>query len=281
VTAPGEPNVDVATIEGFGEEWHAFTQEELDPAEHRRMFAEYFELLPLEELTEGEGFDLGCGSGRWAALVAPRVAVLHCIDPSRKALEVSRRRLSASPNVKFHLAGAHEIPLPDESQDFGYSLGVLHHIPDAELALRHCVAKLRRGAPFLVYLYYRFDNRPPWYRALWKMSELGRNVVSRLPFGARRAIAEVIAASIYLPVSRVARLAEKFGASVSSWPLSHYRNYGYYTMRTDALDRFGTRLEQRFSRGEIEAMMQRSGLENIQFRDAPPYWVAVGRRKAD
>lgn len=28
------------------------------------------------------GFDLGCGSGRWAFFVAPKVAKLHCIDRS-------------------------------------------------------------------------------------------------------------------------------------------------------------------------------------------------------
>ena len=45
-----------------------------------------------------------------------------------------------------------------------------------------------------------------------------------------------------------------------------------------ALDRFGTRLEQRFSRSEIRQMMERSGLRDIEFRDDVPYWVACGRR---
>ena len=49
-------------------------------------------------------------------------------------------------------------------------------------------------------------------------------------------------------------------------------------MRTDALDRFGTRLEQRFSRPEIEAMMIAAGLGEIVFRDDIPDWVACGRR---
>ena len=59
-------------------------------------------------------------------------------------------------------------------------------------------------------------------------------------------------------------------------PLSYYRNLGFYTMRTDALDRFGTRLEQRFSRKAIRAMMESAGLMNIRFSDAEPYWVACG-----
>jgi hypothetical protein len=49
-------------------------------------------------------------------------------------------------------------------------------------------------------------------------------------------------------------------------------------MRTDSLDRFGTRLEHRFTRAEIEAMMKATGLVDIRFRDDTPYWVACGRR---
>ncbi len=244
------------------------------------MFDRYFRIYPLRDLSEAEGFDLGCGSGRWAALVAPNVAKLHCIDPALKALEVSRRCLRGAENVEFHLAAAHEIPLAEGSQDFGYSLGVLHHVPDTELAMRHCVAKLKSGAPFLVYLYYKMENRSRWYRALWRVSDAGRQIISRLPFPLRRGFAEAIAATAYYPLSRAARLAERLGVDVSAWPLSNYRQLAYYTMRTDALDRFGTRLERRFSRDEIRTMMDRCGLTDIQFSDEPPYWVAVGRRKA-
>ena len=71
-------------------------------------------------------------------------------------------------NVEFHHASADAIPLPDGSQDFGYSLGVLHHIPDTARAMADAVRKLKPGAPFLVYLYYDFENRPAWFRGLWK-----------------------------------------------------------------------------------------------------------------
>tara|TARA_A100001011_G_scaffold295387_1_gene307685 strand:+ start:125 stop:295 length:171 start_codon:yes stop_codon:yes gene_type:complete len=52
-------------------------------------------------------------------------------------------------------------------------------------------------------------------------------------------------------------------------------------MRTDALDRFGTRLEQRFTRNEIKNMMQNAGLENIEFSNSKPFWVAVGNKSSD
>ncbi len=279
-SSPTSGNIDLKTVAGFGEEWASYDQRALDAEEWQRLFDAYFSTFPFGELPTGaEGFDLGCGSGRWAAGVAPRVGKLHCIDPSPKALSVSRQALAAYPNVDFHLAGADSIPLADFSQDFGYSLGVLHHVPDTERALRACVAKLKPGAPFLLYLYYALDGRPAWFRALWKATDTARLAISRLPFGLRKAVTTGIAATIYWPLARIAAAGEKRGRDVSHVPLGFYRNQSFYTMRTDALDRFGTRLEQRYTRAEIEMMMARSGLGQIVFRDAEPYWVACGRKR--
>lgn len=272
-------NIDAATVAGFGREWATFDQTELDEREHARLFDDYFSIFPFDTLPEdAEGFDLGCGSGRWAVLMAPRVGRLHCFDPSEEAAAVARRRLAGLASAEVRVAAADSIPLADGSQDFGYSLGVLHHIPDTEAAMRDCVRKLKPGAPFLVYLYYSLDNRPAWFRLVWKGSDGVRKLVSKLPFRPRRAVSDAIAASVYWPLARFSRLGERLGANVSNLPLSAYRDCSFYTMRTDALDRFGTRLEHRFSRAEIEAMMVRCGLGGIVFREGTPYWVACGRR---
>ncbi|MBV9929357.1 MAG: class I SAM-dependent methyltransferase [Alphaproteobacteria bacterium] len=270
-------NIDWRTVEGFGREWAAYDQSGLDAEEHERLFAAYFSLFAFDGL--GEGFDLGCGSGRWAKLVAPRVGHLHCIDPAGEALAVARRNLADLDNVSFHRAASDAIPLPDDSQDFGYSIGVLHHIPDAEAAMRDCVRKLKPGAQLLVYLYYRLDGRPAWFRALWRASDLVRKSVSRLPFRARKAVTDMLAGAVYFPLARLARLAEAAGLPAAGLPLYSYRNLSFYAMRTDALDRFGTSLEQRFTRGEIAAMMGRCGLVDVAFREEEPYWVAVGRKR--
>jgi ubiquinone/menaquinone biosynthesis C-methylase UbiE len=276
--APGL-NIDEPTVAGFGSEWAAYDQTELHDDELLRRFEEYFSEFPFDDLpANAEGFDLGCGSGRWATLVADRVGILHCIDPATAALEVARRRLGNHPSVRFHAATVDRIPLPDSSQDFGYSLGVLHHVPDPQSALRDCVKKLRPGAPFLLYLYYDLENRPAWYRALWKLSDFGRRTISRLPFAIKKGTTTVIAATIYWPLARAAAIGERLGADMSNMPLSSYRHLSFYTMQTDALDRFGTRLEHRFARTEIEQMMEFAGLSSIRFREATPFWTASGRR---
>jgi ubiquinone/menaquinone biosynthesis C-methylase UbiE len=270
-------NIDERTVEGFGDEWSAFDQTGLSEKELQRLFDGYFGIFPFDELRPGaEGFDLGCGSGRWAAKVVDRVGLLHCIDPSADALGVARKRLGDNPKARFHLASADSIPLPDGSQDFGYSLGVLHHVPDTRRALADCVHKLKPGAPFLVYLYYALDDRPRWFRLLWRASDVMRRRIARLPFRARKAVTNGIAALVYWPLARAAGLAKKMGADASAFPLSAYSYRSFYSMRTDALDRFGTALEHRFTRSEIEQMMAAAGLREIRFSETEPYWVACG-----
>jgi ubiquinone/menaquinone biosynthesis C-methylase UbiE len=273
-----KPNLDKSTVDGFGDEWQRFDQSDLDAEEAQRLFELYFEVFPWDVLPPAAtGFDLGCGSGRWAKWVAPRVDFLHCIDPS-SALDIAKRNLASMQNCECHSASVDSIPLSDESMDFGYSLGVLHHVPDTQAALASCVRKLKIGAPFLVYLYYAFDNRPAWFRVLWRMSDFLRGGVSRLPHSLRYFVSQIFACMVYYPLARGALLLERLGLNVENLPLSAYRKLSFYTMRTDALDRFGTRLEQRFTRAQIKQMMGSAGLEKIKFSENLPYWCAVGYR---
>lgn len=267
-------------MDGFGEEWSHFDQSELGIDERAVMYDEYFAVFPWDRLPDHpEGFDLGCGSGRWALLTSQRVGKLHCIDASEAALFVARRNLADQTNCEFHLASVDAIPLSDDSQDFGYSLGVLHHVPDTALALRACVKKLKLGAPFLVYLYYALDHRPWWFRALWRGTDRARRTIAALPESVRRRVTNAIALTVYWPLAKTCRVGEQLGLPVDNVPLNYYRNSSLYTMRTDARDRFGTTLEQRFTRAEIESMMRAAGLVDIRFSDHAPFWCAAGLRK--
>jgi SAM-dependent methyltransferase len=273
-------NRDEEVIKGFGEEWSTFDQSPTHIASDlQAQFDRYFSLFPWSGLpAKAVGFDAGCGSGRWAKFVAPRVGTLHCCDPSAKALGVAKVVLADNQNCQFHVAGVDDLPFATGSMDFGYSLGVLHHVPDPEAGLRACVRALKPKAPFLVYLYYDFENRPFWFRRLHRLTETLRFAVSRMPFKPRYWVSQLIAVLVYFPLAKIASGLERGGMNVESLPLSAYRHHSFYTMRTDALDRFGTRLERRFSRLAIEQMMMRAGLSNITFREDVPYWCALGRK---
>jgi len=278
--AAARGNLDPSTVAGFGREWSTFDQAKLPAAELDALFERYFRLFPWDELPMGAvGFDMGCGSGRWARRVAPRVGTLHCIDASPAAIEVARRNLSGQPNCDFHVASVDQIPLAPASADFGYSLGVLHHVPDTAAAIDACARVLHPGAPFLIYLYYALEQRPRWFRALWRAADLARRLVSRLPHRPKLWITSATAAVVYMPLARLARLVERLGGDVEALPLSTYRDSSFYTMRTDAYDRFGTRVEKRFTAATIRSMMEAAGLVRVVFSSEPPYWCAIGYKR--
>jgi SAM-dependent methyltransferase len=276
------PNIDKDVAAGFGREWSTFRQDKdaLSEAERQILFDSYFAIFPWEQLPPNPtGADIGCGSGRWSAIVARRVGHLHLLDASEAALDVARQNLADAPNVSFWTANVGEMPLSDDSLDFAFSLGVLHHVPDTPGAIRSIASKLRRDAPFLVYLYYALDNRPWWYRAIWRVSNITRVTVSRMPPVLRLGVSQIIAALVYWPLARLAAVLAKFGLTTEGMPLEFYRNRSFYVMRTDAYDRFCTRLEKRFTQRDIEGMLSDGGFDRIQFSDRAPYWCVVARRR--
>ncbi len=270
-------NLDDKVIDDFGEEWGRFDQSNLSLNDWIRIFNAYFDIFPWHSLPpESVGADIGCGSGRWAAAVAPRVAHLHVVDASAKAIKIAGENLREHHNITFHEASLDQLSIQDNSLDFAYSLGVLHHVPDTQAAICSIAKLLKPGAPLLVYLYHSMDDKPSWFRAIWFASDLIRKYVSRQPRIIKYSMCEVIALIVYFPFARTALLLKRFGLLPKLWPLAYYSDKEYYVMRTDALDRFGTRLEQRYTRGQVYEMLYASGIRNIRFSENAPFWCAVG-----
>jgi SAM-dependent methyltransferase len=252
-------NLDINTVKSFGSEWSRFPQDKLSEAEAKKIFESYFNVFPLSDLSrDSVGFDVGCGTGRWAKLLLPRVGHLNCVDPS-EALEVAKSNLSGFENVSFFKESVDSISLEENSHDFGYSLGVLHHVPDTEAAIRSCVKLLKPGAPLLLYLYYDLEGRGVFFTSLWKLSNLFRVMISRMP--------------------NFLKMFVWLGFSGKSLPLSFYSDKSFYTIRTDSRDRFGTPLEKRFNQSEIILMMKNSNLTKIKFSPLEPYWCVVGYKE--
>lgn len=272
-------NLDKKTVKSFGDEWVYFDQSRMTNKEAYKIFKRYFSIFPWKKISKSsDGFDMGCGSGRWAKFVAPKVKTLHCVDPSI-AINVAKKKLKKFKNIKFHQKSLDKSGLKENSQDFGYSLGVLHHVPDTKSAINSCVKLLKPGAPFLLYIYYSFENRPSWFKFLWAISNYIRLFIHRLPKFLKFLICDFIALIVYYPIARFVLIIEKAGYNLKNFPLHAYQNTSFYVMRTDARDRFGTPLEKRFSRKEIFKMMEESGLEKIKFKNSVPFWTAVGLKK--
>ncbi len=272
-------NVDHRTVSSFGKEWNAFHGfSELDLQYTGDM---YFDIVTKEMLNEQSTvIDLGCGSGRWIKYLEGRFKKMVGLDPS-EAIFAADKLLGENDKVELVRASTDNIPFPDGYFDFVYSLGVLHHIPDTEKALVDCVKKLRSGGYFLVYLYYRFENRPFYFRVFYWLSNLLRRGISKLPYRLKKLSSDFLAVVLYMPFVllcrflRFIKVPEKARFHI---PLQAYEKQSFYIIRNDSLDRFGTPLEQRFSRKQIQAMMEGAGLKDIIFSEKIPFWHAIGRK---
>jgi len=275
-----EQNIDQKTIDSFGEEWSKFdyfSKEEIEQVGN-----DYFDILP-DNILEKETttiLDAGCGTGRWAKYLADKVKVIECIDPSNAVL-TAQHLLKKNENVRISKASVNHIPFANESFDFVFSLGVLHHIPDTEEGIKKCVEKVKYGGYFLVYLYYNLDNRGISFKIMFWLTNIVRLFISKLPQKLKSLLCDLLACIIYLPMiflTKVVKTLLPFSKIYQRIPLSYYQNKSFRIIRNDSLDRFGTPLEKRFSKLEIKAMLKNAGLSNIVFSKKEPYWHAIGQK---
>ena len=277
--APGkDENLDQEVIDSFGHEWAAFDYSETETDEALdAQFLAYCAPIDLGHFNPNTSVaaDFGAGSGRWASRLLPYFCLVYALEPSDGASKVLKNKFSDEPRMRILQESVGVNSIPDDSLDLAMSLGVLHHIPDTGLAIKDVASKIKSGGVFLCYLYYKLDNKPIYYRGLFWISNSVRWVISRLPYVMRRFIARIIAGVVYLPLARTAKLLGKKGKNVSNFPLHHYASMPFVMLQNDALDRFGTRLEQRFSKKEITEMVTHAGfdLSTLKFSDGEPFWT--------
>lgn len=275
-----DSNIDKSTVDSFGQEWKAF--HEFSTKDLERLGDSYFDIVTDTMISPDKTIaaDFGCGSGRWTKYIAPRVKKIAAIDPS-DAIFAADELLADVKNAELYKASISNLPFADNYFDFGFSLGVLHHIPDTKQAMKDCVRKIKPGGYFLVYLYYDFEDRGFLFKMLYRISNAIRKPISKMSPKVKRFVCDILAVLFYMPFVLFSRLLRFFGVSKkirSKIPLHGYEKTSFYIIRNDSLDRFGTPLEQRFSKSQIENMMTESGLTGIVFGKEIPFWHAIGRK---
>jgi 2-polyprenyl-3-methyl-5-hydroxy-6-metoxy-1,4-benzoquinol methylase len=272
-------NVDAAVIASFGEEWLKFSN--FNEADINQFGDEYFDIADAAILNkDAYVLDMGCGSGRFSRYLSGKVGFIEMLDPS-EAIWAAEKLLCGIDNVRMINASADSIPFADDTFDLVMSIGVLHHIPNTQMAMKNCVSKVKPGGHFFVYLYYNLDNRGFAFRLLFKIVTMARKFISSMPSGIKKFMCDLLAVLVYMPVITFGKLLYKAGLKelAKKLPLSYYQDKSFFIIRNDALDRFGTRLEHRFSKVQIQVMMEDCGLTNIQFSDNKPYWHAIGEKR--
>jgi ubiquinone/menaquinone biosynthesis C-methylase UbiE len=113
-------------------------------------------VIPFDDLRNKDVLEIGVGQGTHAQLLAPRCRSFTGIDLTNAAAEITAKRLKL-----FKISGtvlqmdAERLQFPDQSFDYVWSWGVIHHSADTNRALAEIHRVLRPGGKFAAMVYHR------------------------------------------------------------------------------------------------------------------------------
>ena len=131
-------------------------------------------LIPFEQLRDWDVLEIGVGSGSHAQLIAPQCRTYIGIDLTEYAVTSTSRRFS-----RFDIPGrimrmdAEQMAFVDQSFDFVWTWGVIHHSADTGRVLREMYRILRPGGQATVMVYHRSWLYAYIYAALYRGIVLG------------------------------------------------------------------------------------------------------------
>jgi SAM-dependent methyltransferase len=275
VSPAADDSVRERTVEGFAYEWEHFGQPR---PEWRKNFLDYMRPLTADWFAGKLILDVGAGSGRHSAQAFHLGARVVAVDLG-DSIDVARRNLPDA--VLTVQADAERLPFAPGSFDLVMSIGVLHHLEDTQRALSSLVRYVRPGGHLHVYLYWVPEIR--WHRPLLKLVAQARRATVRLPYGVVHRLSYPLAAGLWaglvLP-HRFLRSHPLTSRVANTLPLKTYADYPFAVLVNDQFDRFSALIEQRFSRAQVQVMLERAGLEQVV--TVPNNgWLGDGRRPKD
>lgn len=144
---------------GFSSGHEAFTREYFE--EHSRFrysqYAPWLSSVARFDAYRGRRMlEVGCGMGTDLLEYARNGATVVGLDLTPRHLELAQRRFALFGQHGLFINGdAEQLSVRDDSFDFVYSNGVLHHIPDTQRAVDEIHRVLKPGGEALIVLYHR------------------------------------------------------------------------------------------------------------------------------
>lgn len=278
-SGPFDPET-ARTLASFGYEWTKF--DAIQP-EDELFWKRYFADVPLPELHGKVALDAGCGKGRFSYFTAEHVGALVALDGSA-AVHAAARNLAAHANVVVVKSDLRRAPFADESFDFIFCLGVLHHLEDPEAGFRELVRMLAPTGLLLLYVYSRPQRHGARFLGLAAASWL-RRITPKLPRPLLRTLSLPIAGLLYVAFVLPGRVGSGMGIRwLSSLPLQTYRGRPLRSLWLDTFDRLSAPVEHRYLWSEISPWFASAGLKVLRVRDEAGLFVlacGVKREAAD
>lgn len=257
--------------DSFGFQWHLYSRTQLDNEEFRVSEQDFRMRTGFhpEDLRGKLVLDMGCGMGRFAEVATRWGARVVGIDLSAAA-QVAAQNLGDREFIALQ-ADVFKLPFALEAFDFIYSIGVLHHTPDCERAVKALPQYLKPGGSLAVWLYSGYNK---WYR----FSDIYRRVTSRMPPRLLHGILSV-AVPVLNGVDRGLRWIPLVGKPTAGlvhhvFPVNRHPRRELRVL--DTFDWYSPRYQSKHTYEQVFRWFEDCGLEDLHVVEVP---IAVRGRK--
>ena len=141
--------------DSFGYEWTRLYPEHghqtAERQAERDIFLEYTRTVPSDYRNKLV-LDAGCGNGRYAKLANDWGARVVAVDIS-SAVEIAQRNVGIRADVAVVQADLFKLPFRPGTFEVVYSVGVLHHTPDAKGAFERIQPLVKSGGIFSLFIH--------------------------------------------------------------------------------------------------------------------------------
>jgi SAM-dependent methyltransferase len=249
--------------ERFGFEWEHYASLLTQSEEQFRRWTIH---LKSEDWRGLRFLDVGCGMGRnsyWPMRYGAQGGYAIDLDP--RSLASARALLVSYPQVQVLERSAYQIGLNSEV-DIAFSIGVIHHLANPEVALREMVRAVKPGGQVLIWVYGYENNE--WIVRF--ADPLRKALFSRLPIRLVHALS--------LPPTLVLWLALRGGLSRLEY-FKLIRTFPFWHLRSIVFDQMLPKTANYWPKATVEQLMRDAGLIDIRLEWVNEIsWSAIGLR---
>jgi len=256
----------IHTFRSFSYEWQTYSS---IPECMEELFLLYTSPIVPHFFAGKIGLEAGCGSGRFVVEAARYAREVVALDFS-ESVEVAFANTKQYENVHILQADIYQLPFKENSFDFAYCFGVLHHLANPARAIAVLSECLKPGAPLLTWVYKKDTSFS--IRSFYTLLRMIRPVTLRLPFPIVRRLSTALA----LPIYAMAHIP----VVVSHKAFQHYGGKSLEYIALDWFDNLTVPILQQFSRSEVSSWFEQAGLRPVPSSDADWYGRTCGYKLA-
>ena len=146
--------------DNFGYQWNRWAQVQFEDQNlggpmqgHTTAMFEAITGFTSENLSGKTVLDMGCGPGRFTDVAVSMGASVVALDYS-SAIDAAKANFAGrKADILFVQADALRLPLKDNSVDFSFTIGVLHHTPSPSTGVLEAQRVTRGGGQFAIRVY--------------------------------------------------------------------------------------------------------------------------------